>query len=1099
MVDFSPDSSFDDHDYQESSTSSDLYGSHATPSLNELYDEADAFGRLLRDIDALNGGEDGKGDHGFARLVAKHLDSAERAEVGRTVKLDTTGTSWTDSELTTEPSTYNDSEGESDEKTGEQQSDDRHEKQPSQFQRSTITKDGQPWALDSQEISRLLVQEFGSLSQAGEEEEVILEADGCFWLNGVFVVGVIHLTTHRLAFHASLLSTRPDMPQSQKIVKSGPALLYSRSKAMPLRPKRLWLELTHDMMTMYQSSQDEDRIKPKRTVLLSNVEKIERKSPTAIMIQMRGGDGIAEFDTQEAASEWRRELEGAVFLDRHRRREALTSADSEDSSGIRLSVPLDKITAVKRTNDRFHFSSIHLDLGQGLVNDTPDVLTMAPMVLSDTWRRLDEHVESAKKRTKPDGSERPVIIDFGPLSFSPTLKVEDVAENPSLVDQVRSALALSADQETWIARGRISGNICYSGNFVVTPHFVGFWCKAFGREDVKYRLPAEIVKLAQPVSTMLWSHGLALKVEGYNDLRFQFKSKELRDEAVQRVNAMAKARGINGLGTLKRRGPPSPTRSDHSSLSASTSSSSPSPHSTAPSTPLSEQPPSLSSTSGQSVTNILSPQARTRAVAIALSLPPQMRMNIPKAINIDPKILSYHKSLHFVCLTIGSRGDVQPYIALGLRLKEQNHTVTIVTHDEYKAWVEGFGLTHKTAGGDPAALMKLSVENKMFSPEFFREKIAKFRPWLDELLLEAWEACQGADVLLESPSAMAGVHIAEALHIPYFRTFTMPWSKTSAFPHPFLAPPVESTTFNTVSHILFSTVMWAATSGQINRWRTNTLKIGATDYNQLAQSKIVYIYNFSEAVVPKPLDWGDTTIISGYWFLDNPDLKWSPPKDLMDWMDQARRDNKPIVYIGFGSITVPHPNRVTTRIIKAVLQSDVRAIIGKGWSGRCSQKVDDPEPEIPKECYMVDSIPHDWLFPKIDAVLHHGGAGTTGASLRAGVPTLIKPWFGDQYFWASRVQKLGAGLKVPSLRVNDLAEALTKATTNTVMREKALAVGERIRAEDGVHNAINTIYTYLNHASQDRNLVRKISQRATHDRPFICRETGRIMSFTTST
>jgi sterol 3beta-glucosyltransferase len=93
-------------------------------------------------------------------------------------------------------------------------------------------------------------------------------------------------------------------------------------------------------------------------------------------------------------------------------------------------------------------------------------------------------------------------------------------------------------------------------------------------------------------------------------------------------------------------------------------------------------------------------------------------------------------------------------------------------------------------------------------------------------------------------------------------------------------------------------------------------------------------------------------------------------------------------------------------------------------------KHNEAEVEMPEECYSIDKVPHDWLFPQIDAALHHGGAGTTGASLRAGIPTLIKPWFGDQYFWASRVQKLGAGLKVPSLSVNDLASALTKATTN---------------------------------------------------------------------
>jgi len=245
------------------------------------------------------------------------------------------------------------------------------------------------------------------------------------------------------------------------------------------------------------------------------------------------------------------------------------------------------------------------------------------------------------------------------------------------------------------------------------------------------------------------------------------------------------------------------------------------------------------------------------------------------------------------------------------------------------------------------------------------------------------------------------------------------------------------------------------------------MKIGHTDMGHLAQSKITFIYNFSPAVVPKPLDWGDTTIVSGYWFLDNPDLNWTPPPSLIQWMDKAREDGKAIVYIGFGSITVPNSRSVTERIIKAVLKSDVRAIISKGWSSRMSKK-SDSEIEFPPECYPLDKVPHDWLFPQIDAALHHGGAGTTGASLRAGIPTLIKPWFGDQYFWASRVHKLGAGLKVPNLRVNDLADALSKATTNRLMKEKAANVGEKIRAEDGVHAAIHAIYTYLPRASQDR-------------------------------
>ncbi|TFY83846.1 hypothetical protein EWM64_g158, partial [Hericium alpestre] len=447
-----------------------------------------------------------------------------------------------------------------------------------------------------------------------------------------------------------------------------------------------------------------------------------------------------------------------------------------------------------------------------------------------------------------------------------------------------------------------------------------------------------------------------------------------------------------------------------------------------------------------------------------------------------------------------------PYIALGLGLMAQGHTVTIVTHEEYKEWVVRFGIGHRTAGGDPGALMKLSVENKMFTPQFFREGITHFRSWFDDLLQDAWKQTQDADVLLESPSAMAGVHIAEALRkcsvdlpcalslnffigIPYFRTFTMPWSKTHDFPHAFLSPPVDSPTFNIASYVLFDNVMWAATSGQINRWRKSVLQIGVTDMGHLAQSKIPFIYNFSQAVVPRPLDWDDATTISGYWFLDNPDQDWKAPQSLLDWMDKARKDQKPIVYIGFGSIVVPDPTRVTKNIIQGVLKSEwafgfsgkfladvggaggVRAIISKGWSSRMEKASDEELITFPEETYSLDKVPHDWLFPQIDAVLHHGGAGTTGASLRAGLPTLIRPWFGDQFFWASRVQKLGAGLKVSSLRVNELSEALTRATTDRIMKEKAAVVGERIRRETGVQNAIQAIYTYMPRAARDRTTI----------------------------
>lgn len=146
------------------------------------------------------------------------------------------------------------------------------------------------------------------------------------------------------------------------------------------------------------------------------------------------------------------------------------------------------------------------------------------------------------------------------------------------------------------------------------------------------------------------------------------------------------------------------------------------------------------------------------------------------------------RPLHFTCLTIGSRGDVQPYIALAKGLMADGHKVRIATHGEFKEWVESHGIEFAYVGGDPAELMRICVENGMFTFSFMKESIQKFSGWVDDLLKTSWEACQGTDVLIESPSAMAGIHVAEALRIPYYRAFTMTWTRTRAYPHAFAVP-----------------------------------------------------------------------------------------------------------------------------------------------------------------------------------------------------------------------------------------------------------------------------------------------------------------------
>jgi sterol 3beta-glucosyltransferase len=183
--------------------------------------------------------------------------------------------------------------------------------------------------------------------------------------------------------------------------------------------------------------------------------------------------------------------------------------------------------------------------------------------------------------------------------------------------------------------------------------------------------------------------------------------------------------------------------------------------------------------------------------------------------------------------------------------------------------------------------------------------------------------------------------------------------------------------------------------------------------------KTPFIYNFSPALVPKPLDWHDNIFLSGYWFLDS-NKDYEPPAGLREFIDQARRDGKKIAYVGFGSIVVPDAPAVTRAVVAATLAADVRVVLSKGWSDRGASEKDDTV--IPPEIFVVPSVDHTWLFPLIDSepspiscgpvrvflsadlslfcsfpvTLTHGGAGTTGASLRFGLVTAIAPFFGDQ-------------------------------------------------------------------------------------------------------
>lgn len=182
---------------------------------------------------------------------------------------------------------------------------------------------------------------------------------------------------------------------------------------------------------------------------------------------------------------------------------------------------------------------------------------------------------------------------------------------------------------------------------------------------------------------------------------------------------------------------------------------------------------------------------------------------------------------------------------------------------------------------------------------------------------------------------------------------------------------------------------------------------------------------------------------------------------------------KKLVYIGFGSIVVSDPKELTEAVVGAVLQADVRCILNKGWSERLGgpNKI---EIKLPPEVYNAGALPHDWLFPQIDAAVHHGGSGTTGATLRAGLPIVIKPFFADQFFYANRVEDIGVGIALKKLNVKSLAKALKEATTDKRMISKAKSISEKIKHENGVENAISIIYRELEYARELIQNKRKI-------------------------
>jgi hypothetical protein len=213
----------------------------------------------------------------------------------------------------------------------------------------------------------------------------------------------------------------------------------------------------------------------------------------------------------------------------------------------------------------------------------------------------------------------------------------------------------------------------------------------------------------------------------------------------------------------------------------------------------------------------------------------------------------------------------------------------------------------------------------------------------------------------------------------------------------------------------------------------------------------------SPCLLPKPADWRANISVPGYTFL-NSSSSYTPPQALQQFLESG----PPPVYIGFGSIVVEHPLALTTLVIEAVKSTGHRVLFATGWSGRGDSA--DEVPSTSQHTFILqEDCPHDWLFPQVACVVHHGGAGTTAAGLRAGRSTIVIPFFGDQFFWGDIIYRAGAGpqpIPYRSLEMKLLVDAVQIAMRPDVLRF-AERIGERIKLEDGIEGAVESFHTHL--------------------------------------
>ena len=405
---------------------------------------------------------------------------------------------------------------------------------------------------------------------------------------------------------------------------------------------------------------------------------------------------------------------------------------------------------------------------------------------------------------------------------------------------------------------------------------------------------------------------------------------------------------------------------------------------------------------------------------------------------------------------IGSRGDLQPYVALGLGLKAHGHDVLVASHAPYEGLVRSYGLNFHVVTGDPNEVLRGASGQGLQGSGNAARYIQRVREIAETLIVQLTRdclvACQDADLVLTTSLGIYPIYsVLEKLGIAGGLGGMQPATATRSFPH-YQFPPFPQRIrgrrrYNRLTYLGVQQLYWRALRAPINLARREVLNLPPFSMRDAVArvSAMLRLYGYSPWIVPQPSDWLASHHVTGYWFLDPP-ATWEPPEVIVRFLASG----PPPVYVGFGSMRSAEPQKELDLIISALAQAGQRGVILNCSAismNRC----------VPEDVLLIDEIPHAWLFPQMAAVVHHGGAGTTAAGLRAGLPTVTVPFFTDQPFWGRRIYDLGLGpepLPHKELTAGKLAAAIRQAVSDPQLKRRATAFKAQLQKEDGIATAV---------------------------------------------